>query len=399
MILRLLQRMARLAPGLSRAGWAALPQPVRVKLEPLIHPIAVGPRGGRLRLEVPWDAPRRIVRVLAESKVWERAETALASQHLPGFDKRALRFKEGTSLAEFARGEDLLDAVYVGEHPDGPALSEARRVGFRCISASELDDPAWPERAFPSVSIVIPAYAGRAVLEPCLASLLRNTPWPRLEVLVIDNGMDSGSSAWLAAVSDRERAITVIRNDVNAGFARAVNRGVARSRGEIVVLLNDDTVVGPGWLPRLVAHLDRDPTLGLVCPCTNEIGNDAKIAVTYDDLAGMENLATARAFDLAGERSELESVALFCAATRRSTLESVGGLDERYEVGMFEDDDLSLAVRRTGKSLAVARDAWVHHVGQASFSRLADDEYLRIWESNRRRFEKKWQVKWTPPNG
>lgn len=389
--------MARLAPGLARAGWAALPAPVRVKLGPLIHPIAVGRRGGQLRLEVPWDAPRRTVRVVSASSVWDRVQTALALPRTSVFHNGALRFPPNANIAEFACRAGLLDALYVSGGAGDPALPEARRVGFRCILASELEEPAWLERAFPSVSIVVPAYAGRALLEPCLASILRNTPWPRLDIMVVDDGMDRASRDWLGVVSDRESTITVIRNDVNAGFARAANQGLRGTRGEFVVLLNDDTVVGPGWLSRLVAHLERDGTLGLVCPCTNEIGNSAKVPASYADLDGMERLATARAFDLAGGRSDMQTIALFCAAARRSTLESVGFLDERYEVGMFEDDDLSLAVRRAGKGLAVARDAWVHHVGQASFARLSDDDYLRIWEANRRRFEEKWQVKWTPP--
>lgn len=394
MILRLVQRLAKLSPGLSRAGWAALPAWAQARLEPLIHPIALGKRGGRLRLEVPWDAPRRKIGVVVHAGLWERARAATGGPFPPGFAAPPLRLPEGVPIDEFARREGLLDAVLVS---DDPSHGAARRLGMRCVSTRDLDDPSFAGRAFPKVSVVIPAYAGRALLEPCLASLLRNTPWPGLEILVVDNAMAPEDGDWLAALSSREPSILGLRNEVNVGFARAVNRGLARASGEFVVLLNDDTVVGPGWLPRLIAPLEDDPTLGLVCPSTNEIGNSARVPVTYTDLDGMEALATARAWDLAGERSAMDTIALFCAAARRSTLTDVGLLDPRYDVGMFEDDDLSLAVRRIGKTLAVARDAWVHHVGQASFSRLPDDEYLRIWEANRRRFEQKWQVKWTRP--
>jgi GT2 family glycosyltransferase len=93
----------------------------------------------------------------------------------------------------------------------------------------------------------------------------------------------------------------------------------------------------------------------------------------------------------------MESVALFCAAARRADLVRAGLLDERYAVGVFEDDDLSLTLRREGRTLAVALDSFVHHVGQASFARLSDAQYLAVREANRRRFEEKWQVRWTPP--
>jgi GT2 family glycosyltransferase len=135
----------------------------------------------------------------------------------------------------------------------------------------------------------------------------------------------------------------------------------------------------------------------MVCPTTNEIGNSAKIPVSYDDFAGMEAFAFERGLAYAGARRPIESIALFCAAARRETLAAVGFLDERFDVGMFEDDDLSLSLRRKGCELFVALDAFVHHVGQASFTRLTDSQYLAIWASNRRRFEEKWDVRWKAP--
>jgi len=156
-------------------------------------------------------------------------------------------------------------------------------------------------------------------------------------------------------------------------------------------------VVGPGWLSRLVAHLEVDPTLGLLCPVTNAIGNDAKIAVDYDSFDAMEAFTHARLFEHPGKRRPIETVALFCAAARRETLEREGFLDERYAVGMFEDDDLSRTLAARGLAHAIALDSFVHHVGQASFARLTDAEYLSVWRANRKRFEDKWGVRWTPP--
>ena len=66
---------------------------------------------------------------------------------------------------------------------------------------------------------------------------------------------------------------------------------------------------------------------------------------------------------------------------------------------MFEDDDLSRTLRDSGKTLAIADDAFVHHVGQASFRKLSDADYLAIWEANKRRFEEKWGTRWEPPRG
>ncbi len=79
---------------------------------------------------------------------------------------------------------------------------------------------------------------------------------------------------------------------------------------------------------------------------------------------------------------------------QRALWDEVGGLDERYRVGMFEDDDLAMAVHRRGRKVTLARDVFVHHFGGAAFSRLAPARYLRIWWENRRRFEAKWRTTW-----
>jgi GT2 family glycosyltransferase len=162
----------------------------------------------------------------------------------------------------------------------------------------------------------------------------------------------------------------------------------------VLVLLNNDTVVPPGWLERLVAPLEEDPRVGLVGATSNACGHAAELAVDYADLDGMERFAAERARAYAGQRRELEMVTLFCAALPRALYAQLGGLDERYRVGLFEDDDLAMAVRRAGRRVVVADDAFVHHYGGASFDRLGSSRYLRLWWENRRRFERKWGVAW-----
>ena len=87
---------------------------------------------------------------------------------------------------------------------------------------------------------------------------------------------------------------------------------------------------------------------------------------------------------------------MFCAALRRDVLEAVGPLDERFEVGLFEDDDYSARVKEAGYRVALAEDAFVHHFGEASFGELyANGRRGELFEANRRRFEAKWGVSWS----
>jgi GT2 family glycosyltransferase len=201
----------------------------------------------------------------------------------------------------------------------------------------------------------------------------------------------------LQSLAERDRRIRLILNRENHGFSVAANQGIRASSGEFVVLLNDDAAVGPGWLSRLVARFESNERFGLVCPVTNETNNLARVPVNYTTFQEMEHFAENRAFDYRGAWRETEMISLFCALTRRSILEDVGLLDERFAVGMFEDDDLSHSLCKRGFDLGIALDSFVHHVGQASFSRFSDSEYLALWEANRRRFEEKWGVRWHPP--
>jgi len=88
---------------------------------------------------------------------------------------------------------------------------------------------------------------------------------------------------------------------------------------------------------------------------------------------------------------------MFCLAMRRDVYECVGPLDERFEVGMLEDDDYARRAREAGYRLVCAEDVFVHHFGQASFGKLVPGgEYMRLLEANQRRYREKWAEPWTP---
>lgn len=388
MLLRALQRVVRIAPGPVRWAWGRVPDRLRKAVAPFVYPIAAGKRGGSLVFPVPEKTGRAFCDVIVPGAM--AGDARVLSLRARGH--RVLVRGVGESAAEVARRESVTDGVVVEGSADEPAP-----FGLRRLSRERFADAPGVDAAFPKVTIVVVTWKNRALCGACLSAIRRNTPFPRLEVIVVDNASEDGTREMLEARARVEPDLLVIANDENRGFARGTNQGLRRAKGDFVVLLNDDTVPGPGWLSRLVAHLEADPRLGLVCPVTNEIGNRARVAVSYRTLPEMEAFAVARARDHEGRRRATDTVALFCAAARRDVLEKVGFIDERYEIGMFEDDDLSLALRRAGLGLAIADDAFVHHVGQASFSRLSDAEYLAVWEANRRRYEEKWGTKYVPP--
>jgi len=301
-------------------------------------------------------------------------------------------------LSYLARGHDeflaQLDRA-LAEPADDPRRAARRRV------AEEND---WAHRyeaireglaeAHPVVSVVIVAYGGLELTKACLESLLGAETWPRLDVIVVDNASSDGTPEYLASVAAADPRVRCVYNRENRGFAAANNQGIALAAGEIVVLLNNDTVVPPGLMGLLAGHLARDASIGLLCPTTNFCGNEARVEPGYEAMADLPAFAARRAREHRGRVFDIGVAAMYCVAARRQVLDEVGPLDEAYGVGMFEDDDFAVRMRAKGYRVACAEDAYVHHVGQGAFRKLSPEEYDKLWKKNQAYFEKKFGVAW-----
>ncbi len=244
-------------------------------------------------------------------------------------------------------------------------------------------------------SILLLTYNNLNLTQMCLESILERTPLPDYEVIVVDNASQDGTPAFLEEYAWAHPQVRAILNLTNTGFAHGNNQGAAAARGEYLVFLNNDTVVTGGWLGSLLRHLD-DPRVGMVGPVTNSSGNESRIKVDYTDVADMEAFARRYTLAHAGEAFEIEMLPFLCVALRREVFEQVGPLDERFGTGMFEDDDYALRLKEKGYKILCAEDVYIHHWGNASFSKLGQVEYRRLFEENRLKFEQKWDRAWLP---
>ena len=248
----------------------------------------------------------------------------------------------------------------------------------------------------PRVAIVIAAYTEAAKLHLCLESIFSKSQYPNLAVVVADNSGTVDVRELLNEQARRHPDLQVIFNETNIGFPRAVNMGIkAAGPCEYLVLLNDDTVVTRGWLGRMLRHLET-PGVELVGPVTNWAGNEARIEVDYETLDQMEEFAAAYTREHEGAVWDIPMLALFCAAMRRELLDRIGLLDERFGIGMFEDDDFSRRVRAAGGRVVCAEDVFIHHWGRASFGAMEAEAYRRLFDENRGKFEEKWGEPWQP---
>ena len=247
----------------------------------------------------------------------------------------------------------------------------------------------------PKVSVVVVTYNNLDFTRECLSSLDAHTHHDALEIIVVDNASSDGSPAflteWLAGGSNRK----LILNEDNRGFAAANNQGLVVADGDYLVLLNNDTYVTPGWVRTLFRHLQRDPTIGLIGPVTNNIGNEAKIDIHYANMTGMVEASGKYTRRHLGQTFSLHTAAFFCVMFSRNVYERVGPLDEAFGRGFFEDDDYCRRIEQIGLRVVCAEDVFIHHHLSASFKKLKSAERQALFEQNKLTYEAKWG-KWVP---
>jgi GT2 family glycosyltransferase/glycosyltransferase involved in cell wall biosynthesis len=248
---------------------------------------------------------------------------------------------------------------------------------------------------FPPVSILIVTFNQIDHTRLCLQSIFKKSRYPNLEVIVVDNASSDGSAEFIKEYAQQHPEVKVKFNSTNLGFATANNQAAQMAHGDYLIFLNNDTVVTSGWISGLLRYLN-DPSVAMVGPVTNWCGNESMIKVTYKTMDQMAAFAREYTRSHRKQYLEMRMLALFCVAMRRATFEEVGPLDERFGIGMFEDDDYAIRIHQKEYKMLCAEDVFIHHWGKASFSKLREQEFLRLFEENKAKFEQKWGIQWEP---
>ncbi|MCS6844814.1 MAG: glycosyltransferase family 2 protein [Caldilineales bacterium] len=214
----------------------------------------------------------------------------------------------------------------------------------------------------PFASVIVPTYNGRTLLATCLDALRGQTyPADRWEAIVVDDASSDGTVEYLRATYPEVRVLALAQN---SGFIAACNAGVAAARGEVLVLLNNDTEAEPGWLEALVAALVEHP----------EAGSAASKILLFDrrdtlhtagDLMGRDGIPRNRGVWEVdrGQYDDQRWVFGACggaAAYRRAAWEQAGGFDPRLWM-YLEDVDLAWRLQLLGWRCIYAPQARVYH--------------------------------------
>jgi GT2 family glycosyltransferase len=234
------------------------------------------------------------------------------------------------------------------------------------------------------ISVIILAWNGERFLEPCLAALLAQAD-KEAEIIVVDNGSRDNSGTLAEQHGPRVR---LIRNGYNLGFAGGNNVGLRAATGEAVVLLNQDTVVQPGWLSALASTF-ADSAIGIVgCKALYPDGRTLQHAGArvhpgnaYTEHIGSGEPDTGQYDRLA----DVDYVTGAAFAIHRRALERLGGLDEGFYPAYYEEIDYCYRARRAGFRVVYQPQAVLHHHETSSLPQPSYVHYRAV-HRNRVRF-------------
>ena len=230
------------------------------------------------------------------------------------------------------------------------------------------------------LSIVTPVFGRFDLLNMCIESLINSNTTFRYDVILVDNNSpdQEEARAFYAGLDDFN--ILVKRNRENIGFPKACNYGARRKTSPLILFLNSDIILDADCLELMVREMDN-PNIGVVGArllFPEDVGNlqqvirpankvqhiglscDARVRIKHP-LSGWDKehkkvMSVRQAFAVTGA----------CMLTRRSLFSAVGGFDEQYGMGTYEDVDFCMAVRELGKEIIVQPRAWAYHYTGAS---------------------------------
>lgn len=239
---------------------------------------------------------------------------------------------------------------------------------------SKLDEIAYRNGKVEPASIVILSYNNRPLTQQCIENIRETTPEFAREIVIVDNNSQDDSVDYLRQQKD----IVLIENDYNAGFPGGCNIGIEAAKPENdIFLLNNDTIMCFNTLYTLRMGLYEKDNYGSAGCVTNNCTNNQSVfkSESLDELKefGRNN-------NIPNKRSEIKLMLIgFALIVKRKVLEKVGYLDERFNPGNFEDDDLSLRILMNNYQNVLVYNSFLIHLGSVSFNNA---DYFNLLHKN-----------------
>ena len=180
------------------------------------------------------------------------------------------------------------------------------------------------------ISVIIVNYNGRKWLKDCLDSIYSQN-YKNFEVILVDNASNDGSADW---VENNYPKVNVVKNTINGGFAQGNNLGYKKSKGEYMLLLNNDATIEPDFLKKMLPAFDEIPNLGSVQPKIIKSGTNLidHAGIYWMDFALMYYYGDLKNANLDKYNKTMPFFSNIgaCMLIKRGAIEKVGLFDEDF---------------------------------------------------------------------
>jgi len=256
------------------------------------------------------------------------------------------------------------------------------------------------------IDILIPPINHSNFTCSLIKSIKKHTKIP-FKIIYIDNGSElSEFNNVVNSLSNTEHLI--IRNHENLGFVKAINQGLKLSRAEYICFQNNDTLVFNNCFERLIFHLQNNHNAGIISPIASAGGGKQGIEIIKSNLnwvdfeinkVDINRCSHAEINDFLYKTFQNKtlqinrSLAFFSIVMNRQTFEEVGFLDERYGIGLFDDDDYCQRIVSKSLKLLLALDVYVWHLASTTFKSMhSNNEFMKMLIDNQKIFQDKWKL-------
>jgi GT2 family glycosyltransferase/glycosyltransferase involved in cell wall biosynthesis len=257
------------------------------------------------------------------------------------------------------------------------------------ISRAKTGPVFFPRHEKPVVSIIIPVYNNLRYTSVCLNALLRELGSIPIEVVVVNDASSDGTADYLESCS----GIRVITHVNNEGFVQSINDGAEVARGRYLHLLNNDTIVTPGWLAPLLRTFESRE-------CVGAVGSQLRAPDGSVSEAGAVVWRDANAANFGRSRSAKDPGVAFprevdyCSAAslmvRADLFRQVGGLSQEFAPAYYEDIDLCFRLRAAGFRVLYQPDSVVVHFEGGTSGTDISTGAKRFQPMHRGVFANKW---------
>jgi GT2 family glycosyltransferase len=233
-------------------------------------------------------------------------------------------------------------------------------------------------------SIVIPVHDKAGLTKRCLDAIFAEPPRVSFEIVVVDDASTDSTRELLASYGD---AVTVVRQDENAGFATSCNAGAQTARGSMLLFLNNDTIPVAGWLDLLVAFAAERPQAAVVGSkllFPNETIQHAGVVICQDGNPRHIYAGFPRDHPAVEKSRRFQAVTAACALVRRDAFEQANGFDTTFRNGL-EDVDLCLRLGELGYEVHYCHESVLYHLESVSRGRRS-----KQIQAGARLFRERW---------